>query len=880
MDEQEFHETRLLSENSRDCVEKSMQLRSVFLSVTPIEVPTVEGHTHGKSAANRSSASLMIDQLGNLSGRPVVFHQGSAADNRKGRLYTRTWHWAKDQNVLPNSVRKTREDIVAMVDVDYYIDMPKFLTRNFQPVVMYTFQPGSVAKATGEYKYTFNAAGEVEYTVSGGGHYVHKVWNYAGDSVAIAHKFLGFTVKYSTYAVERKTLDPDHQLVLLTPLRRYGFWRARDARKRLACNELSRLDVVERGEFTRMMVNSSNNITVHTGKVGGYLAASVLASTDDAIASAAITSKVKITLATVKSKMAAETADAKPLGAEILLEYHLSGSSKPTMINALDAHVRTFQWCAKRADYDPDAKPSMVAFMSPLVDGAFCPDDTKGNDKRMVDKRVTVLANEVTITPFLKEVVDEFVTRFSHGNEHHLYPVELDVVYEKQARPTQRHILHAADHELPDRKAKMFMKREAYQKVNDPRGITTINGCDKRDYSQFTYALGEVLKTMPWYAFGKKPRAIASRVAHICEQAQWYVDSTDFSRMDGRVNNFARYLERVLMLSIFNPRYHVQLMELMRSQHSLRGRTRNGVDYHTGMSRLSGSPETSAFNTILSAFVAFLAARSTHVDGRFMDADEAWSSLGMYGGDDGLTADIPRSSQEKAARMVGQLLKLDRTSRGERGVIFLSRHYGPDVWFGSNITCCDILRTLSKFHVTVHLPSNITPLDKLFEKSFALALTDTNTPIVGPFVQRVLKQFPNRDYSNVLGIWNSDLCLGDQYPNTYEEWMDDLVSQQVPEFDHAAFKAWLHSATGDQILHPPTCVPRVEVACIVGELVESGDFVGTTEVAPPQPEPAQRKFSRPRKKKASRSERADSRKAGSRKGMRPPARSPDVKGKK
>jgi len=651
-----------------------------------------------------------------------------------------------------------------MVDVDYYVDMPKFLSRHFRPIILYTFQPSSVSKDDGEYKYTANADGTFTYLVSGGGTYRHAVWNYKGDTVSAERKFFGIPLTYSTFALERRMVDEDHQVIMLSPLVKASGISAWVAKWKAPAAPLTRVNVVE-GEFTRVSINGTEGLMVHTGRAGGYVKAVVSASADDTIASAMRASKIKLTLAAIKSKMAG--AAGATTGAEILHEYHLGKSPKvPDLVNNISDGVRRFQWTEKMGDYDDEAKPGMVAFMAPLLHGAFVPDNCHNNDKRMVEHRVKKLANTTKITPFILKTVEEFVGRMTLGEKHFLDPVDIEEVYRRQAKPSQRAILDRADQEDAERRAKMFMKREGYQKVNDPRGITTINGADKRDYSTFIYAAADVVKLCKWYAFSKSPLQLAERVAEICERAKCHVDGTDFSRMDGRVSDVPRYLESVLMKRLFRTEHHGQLSDLMRSQHSLPGKTRNGVSYETGLSRLSGSAETSLFNTVLNAYTAYLAFRmSPGLVGGYMSPTEAWDRLGVYGGDDGLTADLSSSKAEKAAGLVGQVLTAERTKRGEIGVSFLARHYGPDVWFGDVNSCCDIARTLSKFHVTVHLPSNVTPTDKLFEKAYALSLTDRLTPVVGDFVRQVLSHFPKRKYQNLLEIWRSDVPSESQYPN-------------------------------------------------------------------------------------------------------------------
>jgi len=829
--------SRFLSENCVDRTVKTVRLRAVFASTDIAPMAPVKGHTHGRSAAQRSTASLFIDTVAASSGMDVVFRQGSAADVRNGREVTRAYYWAKDLGVAPRQRIKQENDLIAFVDVDYYEEMPDVLAYHFRPHILYTFQPSSVAKDTGEYKYTANADGTWSYIVSGGGNYTHKLWNYTGDSIAVERKICGILITRSTFSVERRMIDEDHQVILLSPLMKHVGLAAWLARWRATARPLERFDVRD-GEFSRLCVNGSEGLSIHTGRLGSYSKAVVLASADAAIAAAARTTTIRLTHAAVKSKMGTDTA-----GSEILHEYHLRQSPKwDELVNVVSDGVRRFQWLENKADIDDGAKPGMVAFMKPLVHGAFVPDITRNNDKNTIETRVIKVAGHTVLTPFLVKTVNEFVDFVCMGEKHFLDPVDYDEVWDKQSRPSQRAILEAADQEIADRRAKSFGKREAYPTVNNQRNITGINGPDKRDYSRYTYAVAPELKLCKWYAFGKPPRETAERVAEICVKAMCDVAGTDFNRMDGRVSELARHLERVLMKRMFKTEYHVELSDLMRSQHSLPGKTRNGVQYDTGLSRLSGSPETSLFNTVLNAFTAYLAYRMTPSEhGGYKTPAEAWMSLGLYGGDDGLSADLPDWAARKAAAMVGQVLTCERTPRGEVGVTFLARHYGPDVWFGDCNSVCDYKRTLSKFHVTVAMPSNVTPADKLFEKAYALHLSDHSTPVIGVFTASVLKHFKKRKYENLLRIWNSDVSKEEHYPNEVGGWAVDLFHEQLPEFDAYAFRKWALAASLDNLLNCPPLHPAMPLGKKPGLVLVDGELYGDTQPSSLLPESPPRK---------------------------------------
>jgi len=113
-----------------------------------------------------------------------------------------------------------------MNDVEYYVDMPDFLAHHFRPILLHTVQPSAVCKDAGEYKYTFVDDDEIDYYVSGGGHFTHKLWNWAGDSVAAVRTFCWIPITYSVFALERRRIDDDHSLVLLAPVRKFYGWHA------------------------------------------------------------------------------------------------------------------------------------------------------------------------------------------------------------------------------------------------------------------------------------------------------------------------------------------------------------------------------------------------------------------------------------------------------------------------------------------------------------------------------------------------------------------------------------------------------------------------------------------------------------------------------
>lgn len=821
----------------RDSVAQTTQLRAAFVeSDVELEKP-VHHHTHGLAASVRSTASHLIDAIAGHSGLSLEMVQGSAADIRAGRNISRQYYWAKDLMAEPCDAIES--DLCALVDVDYYVDMNKRLLTEVKPHLLYTFQPSTVARDEGDYRFTFTRDGQVKYTVSGGATYQHYVWNWDGDCIRVIRRIFGFPYQVVTYVVERRCVDEDHSLILLAPLKSYrGFMMSWIATKFLSAKELRRLNPVD-GDFTRLYVNGRRELTVSTGKVDSYISCNVPASVDSTIAVTKETLSTKLTLYTVRSKLSKHNKD-EPLserGVEVLHAYHVRGCGKTEQVSVVDA-VRRYQYLPGNAEADLDAKPTMVGFMQPLIHACFAPDKCFNTDVRAAQSRVEKLKTpDMSISAFVQKCMTEFIMKFVGENYHSLHPYDDDVVYERQNRPTQRHILDQAQHDQPNDKALVFVKAEAYSTANDPRMISTICGPNKLAYSTFIYPVADLMKKLPWYAFGKTPQQIALRVSEICQRSDW-VDLTDFSRMDGRVNNVARTLERQLMYAIYAPEYRQTLALLMRSQCAMAAVTSFGYKYNTGMARASGSPETSAFNTILSAFTCYMSYRRNGDGlGGYMQVDEAWDSLGIYGGDDGLSGNMVRRNAERSARSVGQVLDLVRIERGNLGVKFLSRHYGPDVWFGDTNSCCDIVRQLSKFHSTARLPSNVTPARKLAEKAFAFCLTDAETPVIGPLVVKANKLFPltAAEFTNLIGMWNVELDSGKQYYNAYDTWMDDLLCETIPTFDMDLFMDWLDTCDATTIFTPPLCAekppPKVKDKVLVdGDLYD----VEPTRKSPPK----------------------------------------------
>jgi hypothetical protein len=772
-------------------------------------------HSHGWSARIRSQASLFCSIFAKTVGMSAFYYQKSRHDERLGREGSLEYHWITDLATKPSSFVRKPHQIMVVVDTDEHIDFPKMAACRMQPFILFTFQPGEAAKSKGDYSFSWNDDGTVTYTVNGGFTVRHKVWDYGVDSFVTHRRWCGIRTRTVMYRVALRQMDTNHQLILITPVARWIFpfcyftsW--------IEGKELEYLMLVNNG-FIEIDPVSHYGVKTSIARVGNFTSCLVDNDKIDHLSEMHEASKVGLTHMQVKSVLRLKS-DEECNYSALILNYIRSTVPKKHLVFTGD-YTRSYQFKDNRDEFDFDAKPSLVSFMDPLVDGAFAPAQCKGNRQQAVTKRILEIRSNVGMSAIGMRWAGEF-TKIFVGNPNGLDPVDYDVVWDRQSRPTQRRILMENDLAYPKDENSAFIKKEAYQNINDPRIISTINGNVKMSYARYIYALDGQLKKCHWYAFGQTPLKIAERVATLCSKASNAAE-TDFSRYDGRVSQAMRIFERMLMMESFRTLHHSEMLKLMHSQHHLLARMED-ESWKGEWERLSGSCETSVFNTIGNAFIAFCTFRS---DGK--SPQEAWNALGMYAGDDGLTANVDPKRYVRMAARFGHKLTIDIHERGDLGIKFLNRCYSPDVWYGDMNSCCDIMRAVSKFHTTTPMPSTVTPVTKLQDKALAYWLSDRNTPILGEYVTAVVQMMPHTHvFRNLCSKWDARFSEDEQYPNESCSWMDDVLLKQFDPETLGEYFEWLgkpHRTIAD-FLNPPTIkyidpTPHKTDAVLVDDMV-------------------------------------------------------------
>jgi hypothetical protein len=206
---------------------------------------------------------------------------------------------------------------------------------------------------------------------------------------------------------------------------------------------------------------------------------------------------------------------------------------------------------------------------------------------------------------------------------------------------------------------------------------------------------------------------------------------------------------------------------------------------------------------------------------------DSYDNIGLANGDDSLLANVDAKIYVKTCSDMGEVTEVIVHQQGDH-FKFLARIYG--VW-GEPDSMCDVNRQFNKLHLTIHLPVWVTPMQKLFEKTTSLELSDANTPLVGELckvvalvARRQNVQLTDFGLGNYLTRMTEE--SGEQYPNRYGLWMLDAIQAEMPDFDVTMFYKWLADCSTDhaQLLSAPLFVPMDDPKGPMEAHVDGGMF--------------------------------------------------------
>jgi len=728
-------------------------IRDCFRSVNLATRPTLKpGHSHGNAAGYRMMANNAITSLLQHCGLKNYVVSPGQRDFQQHMIGDRVYYLAKDLQYPATINEIPKGDFaIRMIDVDYYVDMPKLL-REKRPVMMYTFAPMEPAGSVPDGVYTCSDD-KVRVKINGGAEYEHQLWDYDHDHLTIPGFF-----KDTVYLCEHRSIqgDEQHKIVVLVPVRSY--WNLFG---------LLRLPgpTLERRKFSRGPYNKMSFIRREGNQYESFLSFSpanivsvctlpeqlvyniyqrVKRSKDSILASVEGSLRTYYGGNTVNFKWPqwkqnGDPATCATILVDIIENYPeiLDLNVNKQTLTALSAAHYTVPSDQHTLDVGKETFRALVSIDQSYFPGAVGPTSCISNDVACVTERIVKVKNNVKEVPqrYYGYATDFMEMLITEENHHVGHPVDIDEVYNRQNRPSQKRILDRVVNFLYDDKPKTvssFQKREIYGKYTAPRNISTIEGRRKVRYSQFTYAIGPQFYKHDFYAFAKTPQELELRMEAFLQKAK-FVLPTDFSKFDGTHSEWLAKMEVQCAKRYFAQEYHAELTELMMSEYNCKGFTRFGHPYDTWWSRLSGSPGTSIWNTFDSALVAFITFRECGAT-----KEEAYQNLGIYGGDDGVSSNVSAQTYENVCEKIGLKIKL-QVVKPDEPVPFLGREFcGSWSTPGGIWSMADIKRQAMKLHLTVS-SDDVPDWVVLLRKATGFSLTDSETPLIGAWSKAVMR---------------------------------------------------------------------------------------------------------------------------------------------
>jgi len=750
-------------------------------------------------------------------------------------------------------------DMLCFIDRDYYYDMNQVLITGV-PVVLYTFDPTSPADTSDECRYRFDDDGKVIGAVKGGKTWSHYLWNYPDDIFRVSEH--GITSSYKVYRYRCNDLLDSRSIIVLLPI---GItFSSIDARLQYRNHVSGKTAIISSfdgdGTIVRVAtIGSYDHFTLTEGEWDIVMRDVIARMTKPGVISISLPRITEILASlgydfvnkeqAAQNKLLANNIYAALHGLDLddpyddtpvpyafnIAGYHSnvdrarddiedgpSGKHEPDTYMGIDDNGN---------GYDERPKTGLES-LAPiqLVDGAVFPARTEANMTGCIYNRITQPQTESmhfldddALKPCLA-YLEEFTSMFLSDPDNpsslpadttSLTPLGEEEVLARMCRPSQRQDYEQAQEYNADHREGPTIFQKAENCTGDSRPITQIKGISKWKFAGYVYAITEVLKKQRWYAFGKSPRDVADRVAHICaKDPDLLLALTDYVRFDGHVSAWCRYVVRYIFNQAYkdNESYSDEVRSLTDENFYIMATTcvdekRSRVHKYFDLN--SGYQDTSNVGTLINAFVCYCALREMK-----HPCPVAWDLLGLYGGDDGVTRLDEIDVLARVVKSFGLAMEIEPILKDSKDhVMFLSRVYSPNVFNGCPDSCADLPRQLQKLLVTEKkgVPKSV----KLWQKCFAHYLNDANTPILGEYCREVLsicadlgfkspncfkcssiEEFYAINTRDTLTHWAVHaLVFNAGFPNENEgHWMDDYAAKALPSFDRKAFSAALQAA--------------------------------------------------------------------------------------
>jgi len=689
-------------------------LRSQLINLKEqVECYMPKNGSHPEAAMFRRAVSEYLTTVVHKAGYTPYYVSRASSDQFDGSRY---FYHTKDLSQEFRHDPVTDNHCILMVDVDYFADMKAWL-RLMRPILMYSFVPTRISARRSEYSYNISD-GQVHYYVQGGGEYHHGLWSYMGDIVEVDFDDGSLGV----FNLEQRAIpgDPDHRMIFLIPIAHVP-WPASTLVPRSGA-VLQRRDLTSGYFFDPITDEVSVSCGTYSVELPGILYRSIyerLCNKKDAPIVADVERMLR---------------DSSIPNFQIVAPLLFNSLNVPFKVNVIKTSLMTSNYhpLTEKSLVSEDGKPMGESASSALVyPGACFPTNSESSELSTIKGRVEKPKNGVIPPKIYKQYASEFVTSFVRV-VHQGVPWQIAQVKEKQNEPLQKARIEQIEAIVTTNSSNRlaaFVKAEPYATPNDPRNITTMAPSCTLMMSCYTYAFkNDVLKHTPFYAPGLTPQETCTRLATLSTDG---VVTTDYSRFDGSVSKWlqqnivqAAYLRWVKTGSFTKEFIHwFDLVFMQRAQ------TKAGVQYDPGYGTRSGSPITTDANTMINAFIVFVALRMLK-----FSVKESINKLGVYCGDDGYTP-FTEGLIEMLTLVSKDLgLTLEAETRKSGPYSFLGRKFIDPVLIPDSYQ--DMKRTLCKLHLVRNGPESLE--QRLANKAAGYLVTDPVTPLLSHWAKRVL----------------------------------------------------------------------------------------------------------------------------------------------
>nr|APG76175.1 hypothetical protein 1 [Beihai noda-like virus 9] len=708
------------------CPDNRQQVKGMVMRMTNVQL---NNHSHPTAALMRRNANMFMQQACMTLGRRSYNFQLSPTQQRLKSAGFRTIYCAKDLQMAYQNNSLKPEDVIVLTDVDYYVDMNTILRGN--PVIIYTFVPLEVAGNTEDGIYCTHSDNTVETVTNGGAKYRHMLWDYDNDHLVI-DTWCGSYI----YLIEQIMITNTRRIIYFNPVRFVPLllgWI-------LPGRRLRRRQFNKRGVMYSKFTKTNDEGVVelwHSMAYAGDTPACTVRSDTFQAAYIRLVSNKTPHISDVERYFSTHnvqnTLHAATLFYRIFVKSPEVFGTQPELVTPCVVQRDTHSYQSVDGLVSEDGKPTMRAIWPGYGNGiAFSPVKSYNNDKASLKGRIEDVKNKrYPIPPIYYSYLHEFVQFMVPSNRMGtVTPLSYEEIWEQFCKPTQRAKLAPADFTM-DTKAtvRSFQKVEAYGKLTAPRNISTLPMGHNAALGQFTIPLMKhIFKMCHWYAFGRHPREVSQNL-YMKAQGSASATATDFTKLDGSIQEFFRDGFDMVAFAALAQQYHAEWLRNSKKERNAKCRTTQGLKYDSDNTILSGSSLTSLLGTFVNALTMYISYRTGY------GPEESWARLGEYGGDDGVSFDLPAAWTKHVTAKLGLHCKTEETAMGEP-VSFLGRIY-PDIWT-SPASMVDVKRQVAKLHLTGS-PKIVPDYLVLFRKAQGYRCTDENTPFLTAWCEAVMR---------------------------------------------------------------------------------------------------------------------------------------------